>query len=167
MTTWPGFIPNIDIDQDSPITQPLVTALRDGPLAIAEADASAPLDLLPSVLLGTLTTTSGSTQTLSSLTLTPYRFLIATLSGVSGSGTGAFTFGGQTISDTYTTAQTAYGVIFINLLNGDGMAVSGPPGAAGSAYGVNTSYTTATTSVSFGITAGLFDAGSVRIYGVK
>ena len=166
MTTYVT-IPNTDIDQDSPVTQPLMTALRHNPISIAEADSSVDPLLLPSVLLGTLTTTSGSTQTLSSLTLTPYKFLIATLSGVSGSSTGAFTFGGQTISNTYTVSETAYGVIFINLLNGDGMAVSGPPGVAGSAYGVNTSYTTATTSVSFGITAGLFDAGSVRIYGVK
>jgi len=41
MTTYVP-IPNGDIDQDSPITQPLMTALRDNPIAIAEDDASAP-----------------------------------------------------------------------------------------------------------------------------
>lgn len=35
-------IPNGDIDQDSPITQPLMTALRDNPIAIAEGDDTAP-----------------------------------------------------------------------------------------------------------------------------
>lgn len=33
---------NSEIDQDSPVTQPLMTALRDNPLAIAEGDATAP-----------------------------------------------------------------------------------------------------------------------------
>ena len=35
-------IPNGDTDQDSPITQPLMTALRDNPIAIAEGDDPAP-----------------------------------------------------------------------------------------------------------------------------
>jgi len=41
-------IANGDIDQDSPVTQPLMTALRDNPLAIAEGDATAP-SLLPAI----------------------------------------------------------------------------------------------------------------------
>lgn len=43
MTTYVS-IPNGDIDQDSPITQPLMTALRDNPLAIAEGDTTAPVN---------------------------------------------------------------------------------------------------------------------------
>lgn len=35
-------IPDTEIDQDSPVTQPLMTALRDNPLAIAEGTAGAP-----------------------------------------------------------------------------------------------------------------------------
>jgi len=35
-------ISNGQIDQDSPITQPLMTALRDNPIAMAEGDSSAP-----------------------------------------------------------------------------------------------------------------------------
>lgn len=35
-------IPNGDIDQDSPITQPLMTALRDNPIAITEGATGAP-----------------------------------------------------------------------------------------------------------------------------
>lgn len=41
MTTYTP-ITNAEIDQDSPITQPLLTALRDNPLAIAEGDATGP-----------------------------------------------------------------------------------------------------------------------------
>ena len=37
-------IPNGDIDQDSPVTQPLMTALRDNPIAIAEGDNTAPVN---------------------------------------------------------------------------------------------------------------------------
>lgn len=42
-------IPNGDIDQDSPVTQELLTALRDNPLAIAEGDASAPKIMPPAL----------------------------------------------------------------------------------------------------------------------
>lgn len=42
MTTYVP-IPNGDIDQDSPGTQPLFTALRDNPTAIAEGDTLAPV----------------------------------------------------------------------------------------------------------------------------
>lgn len=41
MTTYTT-ITNAEIDQDSPITQPLLTALRDNPLAIAEGDPTGP-----------------------------------------------------------------------------------------------------------------------------
>ena len=41
MTTYTA-IANGEIDQDSPVTQPLMTALRDNPLAIAEGTSGAP-----------------------------------------------------------------------------------------------------------------------------
>jgi len=41
MTTYTT-ITNAEIDQDSPITQPLLTALRDNPVAITEGSAGAP-----------------------------------------------------------------------------------------------------------------------------
>ena len=42
MTTTYVAIPNGDIDQDSPLTQPLLTALRDNPIAITEGASGAP-----------------------------------------------------------------------------------------------------------------------------
>ena len=41
MTTYTA-IANGEIDQDSPVTQPLMTALRDNPLSIAEGTSGAP-----------------------------------------------------------------------------------------------------------------------------
>jgi len=63
-------IPNGDIDQDSPITQPLLTALRDNVLAIQEGDTTAP-KILPRALdlyLGDVTFTGTTAAGLSSLT---------------------------------------------------------------------------------------------------
>ncbi len=45
MTTYTEII-NDQIDTDSPVTQPLMTALRDNPLAISEGDDTAPRILL-------------------------------------------------------------------------------------------------------------------------
>lgn len=41
MTTYTA-ITNAEIDQDSPVTEPLMTKLRDNPLAIAEGASGAP-----------------------------------------------------------------------------------------------------------------------------
>lgn len=41
MTTYTA-IPNSQVDQDSPVTQPLMTLLRDNPIAISEGAADAP-----------------------------------------------------------------------------------------------------------------------------
>lgn len=41
MTTYTA-IPNTSIDIDSPVTQPLLTALRDNPIAITEGSSGAP-----------------------------------------------------------------------------------------------------------------------------
>lgn len=41
MTTYTA-IPDTSIDIDSPVTQPLMTALRDNPIAIAEGSSGAP-----------------------------------------------------------------------------------------------------------------------------
>jgi len=48
MTTYTN-IPDADIDQDSPVTQPLMTALRDNLLSVAEGDATAPAVSLASL----------------------------------------------------------------------------------------------------------------------
>lgn len=72
MTTYTA-IPNSDIDRDSPITEPLMTLLRDNPIAISEGATGAPRILSPALDLTqtgivsatdngvTLTTATGAT----------------------------------------------------------------------------------------------------------
>ena len=60
MTTYTA-IPNGDIDQDSPVTQPLLTALRDNVLAIQEGDPTAPK--LQFAAMDTWFTTAGAVGT--------------------------------------------------------------------------------------------------------
>lgn len=59
MTTYTT-ITNAEIDQDSPVTQPLMTAMRDNPLAIAEGDATA-----PGVMIEALKISAGTTVRIS------------------------------------------------------------------------------------------------------
>lgn len=58
MTTYTA-IPNSDIDRDSPITEPLMTLLRDNPIAITEGATGAPRILSPAL---DLTYAAGSTS---------------------------------------------------------------------------------------------------------
>lgn len=169
MTTYTT-IPNTDIDQDSPITQPLMTALRDNPIAIAEGDTSVSTGLFPTVLLGTVTTTSGSSQSLSSLTLTPYRGLRIFLDGISfTSSTHTFVFGGQNCWATANAGYAFSGMMEVDLgsgVFGGSVLYNVTTTYADHAFGGKTSYSTATTSITFS-TSGTFDAGSIRVYGVK
>lgn len=123
------------------------------------------------VLLGTLTTTSGSTQTLSGLVLTAYKFLLMTFNGVSMSTTTYFRVGGVSgpSSDVLSgSGNTLSGHCNIDLQNGIGsLSTSENTGSAGLFKAALTGFTNASTSVSITANTGTFDAGSVRIYGVK
>lgn len=138
------------------------------PLRVAQAIAVLSPAYVDTVLLGTLTTTSGSTQTLSGLVLTDYKFLHFTLSGVSTSGTSG-TIGLGSASDLFgpaTGGATVSGMGWVDLGNGVGTAATKLITASNVGAGA-TGYSTATTSVSVNVSSGTFDAGSIRIYGVK
>lgn len=126
------------------------------------------ISALSTVLLGTLTTTSGSVQTLSGLVLTDYKFLHFTLNAVSTSGTTG-TIGLGPITDLFGPAaggSSVSGMACVDL--GNGVATASTKLSADSRVGTGASgYSTATTSVSVNVSAGTFDAGSIRIYGVK
>ena len=65
MTTYVA-IPDGDIDLDSPVNQPLMTALRDNPIAMFEGDASAPRLLyaaLGAIVAGTVAASIKPTST--------------------------------------------------------------------------------------------------------
>jgi hypothetical protein len=117
------------------------------------------------VLLGTVNTTSGSVQTLSGLDLTPYKFLIFEFIGVShNSGTSqSFNIGTGRATDTENAASLNSGMVWVSLANGNVYL----EGRAQPSNSNATGYSTATTSVSVSPSAGSFDAGSIRIYGVK
>jgi hypothetical protein len=124
-------------------------------------------------LLGTITTTSGATQSLSGLTLTDYKSLKCYLNGVSISSTSnSIRFDGQQCcSDNATdAARRAYGVLELDLASGIWGSMVGvglSPNGSGSAYGGLSGYSTATTTITFTTSGGNFDAGSIAVYGVK
>lgn len=119
-------------------------------------------------LLGTITTTSGATATLSGLTLTGYKFLRLVLNGVSTNGSGSLTLNSIAVNDTATSGEFVSGCIEIDLSSGIFWAATGRAAMAGrSASGGGASgLTTASTSVTIGAGGNTFDAGSVRVYGV-
>jgi hypothetical protein len=126
-------------------------------------------------LLGTIATTSGSSVTLSGLTLTGYKQLQFVFEGVSGTASSSF----LRLNDKYVAPPTITGAGdsctgggHIDLASGVFWASSatlfgGGGGAADKSSGGASGLTTSSTSITFTISAGTFDAGSIRIYGVK
>lgn len=147
-------------------TSAAVKAYADAAIAAAPANSM--------TLLGTIATTSGSTRTLSGLTLTGYKALFIAVDGVSTSGTGDLNIDTAGCSPTLTSANNVlFGIIWVALANGAGMSIIGQTlnsapqsSSTNVAYALRTRYTTASTSISFS-TSSVFDAGSILVYGVK
>ena len=118
-------------------------------------------------LLGTLTTTSGTTQTLSGLTLTSYKQMQLVFTGVSN--TASFVqlrLNGINLTSMGSAGEFVRGFAFIDLSNGIlGSCISYDGTFTG--IGLSSGITTASTSVTFSVASGAFDAGSILIYGVK
>lgn len=136
------------------------------PLRVAQAIATLGAS---NVLLGTITTTSGSTQTLSGLNLTSYKFVVAVIDGVQTSPTSTPVFAG--VSTTSTSTGPLRGFIMIDLSDGTSsfnVAIMNDTVGSRSAAGLiaNTNVTTASTSISI-TTSNTFSAGTIRIYGMK
>lgn len=131
-------------------------------------------------LLGTLTTTSGTTQVLSGLSLASYKQLFISIDRVSHSNTAStysFRFESLVASLALSNTSFLYGTITINLdhngvfnsllsdsttsgVNSLQLGVGGRVGESG--------ITTATTSLTFDwSTASTFDSGTIKVYGVK
>jgi len=117
-------------------------------------------------LLGTLTTTSGSTQTLSGLTLTNYKYLYIVVDGVSFTAIGVtMTLGGvdfcSSTGSPASASVTGYSILDLN----SGIFTTTSEGSTLKQNIGNTSYSNASTSIVFA--GGTFDAGSIKVYGVK
>lgn len=130
-------------------------------------------------LLGTITTTSGSTVTLSGLTLTSYKQLSLYLNGVSLSATGAGLYldgGSERITGNLASSATngLSGIVNIELATGvyssvvATAATASPTGDTAAVYAGICLTTTASTSISITIVVGgvTFDSGSIKVYGV-
>lgn len=179
MTTYRA-IASTETDPGKPMTSQLAKAFTDNVIAIGECDSTAPSNLFPTVLLGTLSMTSGTTQTLSGLTLQPYRGLLLIFQNV-GVTTGASAAlelrvdGAAIYAVTATTYASVRARCYIDLNTGVGDATSAvvtgtaPVSATGTGWVIRTTLGTGSTSVSVSHAgnASTFSAGSVRIYGVK
>lgn len=161
MTTYAA-ISNAVFDVGKPARALDMRQLRDNMLAVLENDASVPAEAQLRPLLGTLTTTSGSTQTLSSLVLTPFRFVRCTFLNLSANATANVLIGGVAVAVGAAASDTISGFIDFDLANGVWAATSN-----NRAFGGSGGITSAATSISASVSAGSFDGGSVRIYGVK
>lgn len=131
-------------------------------------------------LLGTITTTSGVSQTLSGLDLTSYKQVFLVFSGVSAGSTNNILVGNSTADDVQVTGTTAtgtdgfYGHLCIDL-NAGIFNASLAPGQTNNSNFRNTAtvtngdlpITTASTAISVAASSGSFDDGSIRVYGVK
>lgn len=163
-------IANSEIDPDSPITADLLTKFRDNPLAVFTGDTSVPSQYRLGITLGTIATTSGSSVTLSGLTLTPYRQLMYVFVGVSTANAGiSVQLNGYLVGtpSSVTAAAVGYGGGIIDLANGAffGSLISATNTTSVGAG--NSGLSNASTSITFTVSGSTFDAGSIVIYGIK
>jgi hypothetical protein len=129
-------------------------------------------------LLGTITTTSGASQSLSSLTLTSYKFLKLVFRAVSANATAFVLVGNSTADDVQITPSISSltdiisGFCEIELSTGRATFI-GITGASDAVSGTMsnryapTAITTASTAVSLAVNTGAFDAGAVDVYGLR
>jgi hypothetical protein len=151
-----------------------VQALRDNPVALGEKDTTVPLNLrLGKWLLGTIATTSGTSLSLGSLDLTHWTSLECVISGVSTDNSGsALRIGAnnRTISNSLGSSGSFWnGFVEIDLATGVAASIVAidANGTSPIATAVSSGLSNASTSVTFSIFPGNFDAGSIAIYGVR
>lgn len=120
-------------------------------------------------LLGTLTTTSGTTQTLSGLSLTNYVSLYISLNGVSANASDSLNLGGVRVTTSTGAASGALkGIIQLDLSSGAALGLARTSTSDGNLFVGFTFYNTSSTSISFTWGSGSsFDAGTIKVYGIK
>lgn len=119
-------------------------------------------------LLGTLTMTVDASKSLTSQTLTNYKFLKFVFDGVSTNNTGPISIGAAAVTGTNASANIWYG--FVNLDLGTGLQVANLAigyGVGESSRITDSGYSTATTTITVSTSVGVFDAGTITVYGVS
>jgi hypothetical protein len=121
------------------------------------------------VLLGTLTTTSNNIQSLTGLNLTSYKFLRAVFNGVSTvASTWDIYFCGGLVVNSSVNSNAYYGTADVDLANSVVTSVIGAGGGAtAQARAEVGTVTNASTTVSVSMGGSSFDAGSIRVYGIR
>jgi len=121
-------------------------------------------------LLGTITTTSGTSQSLTSLGLTTYKFLRLVYVGVGTVSATDHRVDGRTVFAGSAAGAGIRGIVDIDLSNGgfaSNLATAGTNASGVSqVYAGDCAITTANTSVAVSTSGSIFNAGSVRVYGV-
>lgn len=136
------------------------------------AGATAPEWVTPTTtgytLLGTITTTSGTSQSLTSLTLTSYKFLRCVLNGVStDTNSSTISQNSQVIGTLSFGIGLVSGILEIDLTSGAAwFATGGSYNTTATSGGHASGLTTASTAITF-TSSHTFDAGSIRVYGVS
>lgn len=123
--------------------------------------------------LGVIVTSSGTSASISGLTLTGYAFLRLVFQGVSHDSTptdrhilvGTSTSDDQRIKDNDTNTSDAYGFYLVSLLDGTWMASVGSGTIV--LYAGKGPITTASTTVSVALDGGNFDGGTVLVQGLR
>ena len=159
------------------LTGSVASSLLTGALPAIDGSALTGIATGGMTLLGTLTTTSGSTQTLSGLTLTSYQQVVAVFKGVSQTAPNTIQFSTLGINTAANSTNAIFGILTVDLTTGifvfpntNALTPTENNGdAAVPAWfaGIQNTLTTSSTSISFSTASGAFDAGSIRIYGVK
>lgn len=119
-------------------------------------------------LLGTITTSSGTSVSLGSLVLTNYKMLLFVFNGVTSTGgSNANRKVGSVTVSALTNSGAMYGLVYVPLTTGRawGVVSTDSNDTASLRFG-NAGYTTLTTSVSVATDA-VFTGGEVLVYGVK
>lgn len=120
-------------------------------------------------LLGTISTASGTSNALGSLTLTNYKFIRLVFNGVSHGGgtTKAILLNGVTVTASVVASVSLYGFVDVDLSNSVASTTVGTDTVA-AIGGAATTVTTATTTLTMTTTAGVsFDGGSITVYGLE
>lgn len=123
--------------------------------------------------LGSIATTSGTSQSLSSLVLTNYKMVLLVFKGVSTNSASGQIYIGNSTSDDVAASPVLSNVsgwfdaiYHFDIVNGV-FSMVGDSTNVGVCYGGTHPLTTSTTSISVATIAGSFDAGTVYFWGVK
>jgi hypothetical protein len=145
----------------------------DAPTKNAVRDKIESLSISSFTLLGTITTTSGSSQGLTSLDLTTYKQVVCHVNDVSITAVATMNLNAIAITPSLGGAGNNFsGIVTLMLNNSQGITHIAAYTPALTVIGAtsvlhNSGISTASTAITFTTSSGTFDNGSITVYGVK